>query len=196
MKQKNWFSGKTKLKGHKEILKTRTECYEKRSIRKQEASEMKNKTAEKNLNKKAGRYSWENPPKSKVKRERERQLEKEREIKRGGRKGEEEREIDEKDDGQYKRNRWPICEVYHPMKRCLSTEKNGRGDIIKEIIEDNFPDLKRCLYLPIKKVLRYWQDRRTKAPHQTHSCKISNDQKINGIFLKAFRKEKPKSFTK
>ena len=66
---------------------------------------MKNKTAEKNLNKKAGRYSLENPPKSKVKRERERQLEKEREIKRGGRKGEEEREIDEKDDGQYKRNR-------------------------------------------------------------------------------------------
>lgn len=82
------------------------------------------------------------------------------------------------------------------MKRCLRTEKNGRGDIIKEIIEDNFPDLKRCPHLPIKKVLRYRQDRTTKAPHQTHSCKISNNQKINGIFLKAFRKEKPKSFTK
>ena len=44
-----------KTEGTQEILKTRTECYEKRSIRKQEASEMKNKIAEKYLNKKAGR---------------------------------------------------------------------------------------------------------------------------------------------
>ena len=41
------------------------------------------------------------------------------------------------------------------MKRSLRTEKNARGDIIKEIVEDNFPDLKTHPNLRVKKVLKY-----------------------------------------
>lgn len=93
-----------------------------------------------------------NPPKGKVKRERERQLEREKSRGEGG---EEEKERDEKYDRQCKRNRQAIYEVYHPTKRSLRTEKNARGDIIKEIVEDNFPDLKRHPNLRVKKVLKY-----------------------------------------
>ena len=67
----------------------------------------------------------------------------------------EEKERDEKYERQYKRNRQAIYEVYHPMKRSLRTEKNARGDIIKEIVQDNFPDLKTHPNLRVKKVLKY-----------------------------------------
>lgn len=70
--------------------------------------------------------------------------------------GEEEREKDEKYEGKYKRNRWPIYEVYHPTQRSpRENRKNGREDIIKEIIEENFPDLKKYTNLQVKKVLEY-----------------------------------------
>lgn len=93
-----------------------------------------------------------NPPKGRVKRERKTAREREKSRGEGG---EEEKERDEKYDRQYKRNRQAIYEVYHPMKRSLRTEKNARGDIIKEIVEDNFPDLKTHPNLRVKKVLKY-----------------------------------------
>lgn len=73
MKQKNWPSGKTKLRERKRSLKQEQNAMRKeQSEIQKEDLEMKNMIAEKNLNKKAGRWSWENPPKDKVKRKRKR----------------------------------------------------------------------------------------------------------------------------
>lgn len=65
------------------------------------------------------------------------------------------------------------------------------GNILLKKFKKNFLKLKKYLNLQVKKV-RVLVRLMRKVPHQTHLGEISNDQKINRISLRAFRKTKKK----
>ena len=89
-----------------------------------------------------------NPPKGKVKRERERQLEKERNQE-GREERKKRREMKSMTDNVRETDKQSMRST--TRRREVLEQKKMQG----EIVEDNFPDLKRHPNLRVKKVLKY-----------------------------------------